>query len=149
MNPNFDLLLTFENLSYKKIESKPKNKVPKILIPKLFVKIDLNNIKGICETSAKTNNLKRYFLKFLVCTYPSEIWNAKIGNAILPITLNNVVWLKKATLVWSTNIVNIAIHFKAKLVIIKIHPFYMNILYMKFLEKYINYFKNVNYMIIL
>ena len=71
--PNFDLLLIFENLSYKKIESKPKNKVPKILIPKLFVKIDLNNIKGICETSAKTNNLKRYFFRFLVCTYPSEI----------------------------------------------------------------------------
>ena len=77
MTLTFSLLVILKSqfaiLSYNKIASKPINKVPKILKEKLFVNRESNNIKGNCEIIAKQNNLKKYFLKFLVCIYPSEI----------------------------------------------------------------------------
>ena len=73
------------HLSYMYILKRPSNSVKNIFKEKSLDIIEWNNIKGIWETRANKNNLKNYFLRFFVWLYPSEIWNANIGKANLPI----------------------------------------------------------------
>ena len=74
-------------LDYQQIGKRiqKRRKEFKITQEKLAEKIELNSIKGTCETTANKNNLKKYFLRFFVCIYPSDIKKAKIGKAKRPI----------------------------------------------------------------
>ena len=73
------------NFSKRKIANNPNAKVKNIFNAKPLEIIEWNNIKGICEIIANTKSLKKYLLRLLVWVYPSVIWYAKIGKAILPI----------------------------------------------------------------
>lgn len=81
-----------------------------------FVNVDKNSIKGIWEIQANINNFIIYFLKFLVWTYPSVDWKAKMGNANLPIKLKEENPLKIEMPIWSKVIDIIPIIFNKKLV---------------------------------